>query len=91
MCLVISLAISACSVTTAAQACPVIEVQPVTDIVLADTSGSAFTRRSLSAALFSQAATQEQLIGETMRNTVDNWFADTTVQLIANAGFGADR
>lgn len=58
---------------------------PVADSTLAQIRGGALTQRALVVVASEQAVAQGQLVGETMRGMLDNWFADNTVQLIANA------
>lgn len=58
---------------------------PVGDAILADTHGTATPRFWLAGVVREQGAVQAQQIGETMRLGNDNWFADSNLQLIANA------
>lgn len=85
MCFLVSAALLFCSVSNDQPSMQFAGQQPVPETVLADTRGAALTHGWLAATLTEQAVTQEQLVGETMRNGTDNWFADTNIQLIANA------
>ena len=58
---------------------------PVGDAVLAETRGTATPRYWLAGVVREQGSVQAQQVGETMRLGNDNWFADSNLQLIANA------
>lgn len=71
--------------THSPESSPFTGLVPVSDATMAETRGGAITHRWLVTETTEESAIQLQLVDETMRSTIDNWFADTNVQIIANA------
>lgn len=85
MCFIFAAALVACGGGVTPRDVTFAGESPLTETVLAGTRGAGLTRGSLSTAMSEQAAVEQQLVSDAMRANIDNWFADSNVQLIGNA------